>query len=89
MEYFRNNVVDIPIQFVEQFVNNYLHRNTQIRSDELFKWFMIINPKYKYDDYLKKLRKIVKEIDLKEATENSSDSLRPGMKGYRKIYLIS
>ncbi len=64
--------MDIPERFITQFVNNYLHRDTWVRSDYLFEWFAIISPNYKYEDYLKKLRKIVKETELKDFQENPS-----------------
>ena len=71
--------------FINQFVHNYLHRDTWVRSDYLFEWFVVISPNYKYDDYLKKLRKIIKETELKDYSDKSSELKHTR----RKLYLIS
>ena len=43
-----------------------MNRSTWISSESLYEWFVLIRPKYAYSDFLKKLRLIVKESDLKE-----------------------
>lgn len=55
-----------------QFIENYLHRDTWIRSDRLFEWFLISHPNYKHSDFLVKLRLLLHENEIKEFNENYS-----------------
>lgn len=88
MQFFKHNAVGVPIGFAERFVNNYMHRDVWLSSDKLFEWFVLIRPKYSYNDFLKKLRHIVKESERKETWEKSSQQ-QDELKSKRKIYLIS
>ena len=67
--FFSESDLFVPQDFVQRFISNYLNQTTAISSERLFEWFHTVNPNYKYEDFLKKLRKICKPGELKEYQE--------------------
>lgn len=88
--FFTESKLQVPQDFIQRFISNYLNQQTLISSQRLFEWFHSVRPNYKYEDFLKRLRKICKPAELKEPQEGiSGGRVKPGTKGYKKLYLVS
>ena len=86
MQFFISKDSAIATEFKQRFIDSYLNRNSWIQSDKLYEWYITIKPNYEYNDFLKKLRVLVDDCDLKEFRDDASRKVtgRP-----KKIYLVS